>query len=167
MYGSAKQMLMEGDNLLYHFTTAEALFKILKQMRIRLSTFDNLNDLNEVDMCCKSTDGGFDLIKLREYIKTKGRLISFSQKRKPTYRSTINLPRMWAQYANNCEGVCIVINKQAFEAENKNALNGKRYSFSKVKYKNKLKQCEIKPQDNVEDFAWNNKKTLLCQKICL
>lgn len=167
-YGSKEQIkiIKEGNNLLYHYTSATSLIKILQQMRLRLSTFDKLNDLNEVDMCVKV--GGFAPINLIRYIKKNSRLISFScnkVKGGRILKKAINLPSMWAHYADNNQGACIVLNKKKFIKENKKALKGKFFRFYLVTYKSCLKECDVKcVEDKFESFVKGNMKLLLCQK---
>ena len=50
------------------------------------------------------------------------------------------LPRMWAQYASNHEGICFIVNKHKFDEKLKNLLYCRQ---SKVKYENYFKPFSI------------------------
>ena len=87
MYGIDKNMIFTNPNCptgrdrhLYHFTTAKSLMLILKPMSLKLSKFQNLNDLNETNPCCNWSDNGLSKIKVRKYIEEhyKFSLIYFS-----------------------------------------------------------------------------------------
>jgi len=127
------------DGLLYHFTKAESLFKILENMTLKLSPFnDDLNDLNEIDLNCYYTDSILNLSHKR-YVKEHCRLTCFCQNYKvsdsPFVEGDYNHPRMWAQYADNNKGVCIIIDEDKFLEINEEILQDKFYTFENIEYK--------------------------------
>lgn len=106
--------------LLYHYTGPEKLLKILESLQLKFSKFDNLNDLNEIEVNFQITDFKFE-INIQEYIIQKCRLISFSKdyiKGHFIEEWGINHPRMWAQYADNNKGACIVLNEEKLLEKN-------------------------------------------------
>lgn len=38
------------DNWLFHYTTADSFFKIIKSLKLRTSRLEKLNDLNEINV---------------------------------------------------------------------------------------------------------------------
>jgi hypothetical protein len=71
-----------------------------------------------------------------KYIKEKCRIICFSQNYDVNGfgQEGTNHPAMWAHYADNSNGVCIVIDKEAFIAKNKNILEKHFCKFEDVEY---------------------------------
>lgn len=125
------------DGYLYHFTTAESLIKILSDMTLNASLISRMNDLNECDIDL-NIPNSIDRLKIKKYIQNHIRLISFT---KNFLIGTIcqygyNHPRMWAQYANNNSGACIVIKEINLLNVNKELLNGLKYRINDVKYEN-------------------------------
>lgn len=142
------------NNLLYHFTTADSLLKILSNMTLKFSTFTNLNDLNEADINCEWSDS-FNHIKIKRHIQEHCKLISFSQNyiyNKVFYEAGYNHPRMWAQYASNNTGVCIVINEKKLREINKKNLVGIFYKLESVNYDHLLYDKTIKDKADARNF---------------
>ncbi|MCQ2258752.1 MAG: DUF2971 domain-containing protein [Bacteroidaceae bacterium] len=108
------------DSIIYHYTKAESLIKILENMSLRPSLFNRLNDLSEgkVNWLCYDFDTVSNQLSFEDdFIPNNCGLISFtSNYTKGIYGSgTIvsgaNRPRMWAQYAENNYGACIAFRK--------------------------------------------------------
>ena len=104
-----------------------------------------------------------------KFIKEKCHLLCFSQ----NYdicgfgHEGTNHPAMWAHYAENSKGVCIVIDKEAFIKKNKAILDSHFYKFEDVEYGlfNTPKDVEIKYEANTpEEFIMNNWKALFFLK---
>ncbi len=142
------------NNLLYHFTTADSLLKILSNMKLKFSTFDNLNDLNETDINCNSSDSS-NYIRIKRYIQEHCKLICFSKNyvlKKKIFEAGYNHPRMWAQYADNNTGACIVIDeKKLIEINDKN-LFGIFNKLESVKYDHFLYNKTIKDNADARNF---------------
>lgn len=118
--------------LLCHFTSAKSFFSILRSMTLRTSSFANLNDLNEGNMFNHDL-GDFCLsLDVQNFINTQCRILSFTH----GYDSQdlVNHPSMWAHYADNCKGVCIVIDKERFIEENKEIFDKCFYKFEEIEY---------------------------------
>lgn len=153
-YGTDKVPKLD-DSFLYHFTTGDSLMKIVENMTLRLSSFNLLNDLNETDVCCERS-GGMDVIEIQTFIKERCGLICFTQNYKHKghqfCQSGCNHPRMWAQYANNSHGACIVINEQEFRRRNKEVLDGKFRKIENVNYSLSLHNKHIITHSEPEKF---------------
>lgn len=133
------------DGSLFHFTKAESLIKIIENMTLRLSSFDKLNDLNEIELNCNYTDSILNL-KHKNHIIEYCKLLSFSQNYISNIGSTnagYNHPRMWAQYAENNGGACIVIDEEKFIQINQNILKNTFYIIEDVSYNELLYNSEV------------------------
>lgn len=142
------------NNLLYHFTTTDSLLKILSNMTLKLSTFANLNDLNEADINCDWSDS-FNHIKIKDFIQKQCKLISFSQNyvyNEVYHEAGYNHPRMWAQYANNNTGVCIVLDEKKFKEINYKNLVGVFNKLESVDYNHILYDKTIKDKADPRNF---------------
>ena len=103
-----------GDGLLFHFTKAESFFKIMEDMTLLPSSFEKLNDLNEGNIHNMGMNRNFMVMyNAEKCIKEKCHIISFSQNYEINGYCIegTNHPAMWGHYADNSNGVCIVINK--------------------------------------------------------
>lgn len=154
------------DKYLYHFTTAESLMKILESMSLRLSEFKNLNDLNETNPCCNWNDHGLSKIKIHKYIEEQCKLLCFSQNYWENNRiySGINHPRMWAQYAGNNTGACIIIDEPLFIERNKKILRGKSYIIDNVEYTTRAYNKHITISSDTEESIKQYYKQILFKK---
>lgn len=157
------------DGFLYHFTTADSLLKIVEHMTLQLSSFTLLNDLNETEVNCERS-GGMDVINVQNFIKEHCGLICFTQNYKqqdnPFCQSGCNHPRMWAQYADNNQGACVVINEAAFKKRNKEVLHGKFFKIENVDYSLTLYNKWIQTNGEPEKFIKENWKHLFFNKYC-
>lgn len=118
---------MINNEYLYHFTSSENLIRILETMSLKLSDFKKLNDLNENNIPHYYFINGRRLAQTKNYIKNHCKILCFSQDYLYKHRllSGINHPRMWAQYAQNSTGACIIINENLFLKQNENILKTK------------------------------------------
>lgn len=155
------------DGFLYHFTTAESLFKIVGNMTLRLSSFTLLNDLNEVELNCER-GWGMDVINIQNFIREHCRLICFTQNYiqdgHSFCQSGCNHPRMWAQYADNSKGACIVINEKEFLKRNQKILASKFYRIDNVRYPLSLYNKDIKTHEDEKMFIMENYDHLFFNK---
>lgn len=128
------------DKYLYHYTNVEKASKILFNGSLRFSSIVNTNDTVEAkvkinfegdevkDFANKQQKINNYMKKYNEYMQ----LLCFckdQEKDAPVYKKDndlyfvdmmgrgFSLPRMWAQYADNNKGVCLIIDKSAFEKE--------------------------------------------------
>lgn len=67
-----------GDGALFHFTKADSFFKILEDLTLLPSSFDNLNDLNEGNIHNMGMNKNFMVMyNAEKYIKERCHIISF------------------------------------------------------------------------------------------
>lgn len=134
---------------MYHYTSVDTLIKyILPQKRLRFSRLDATNDPEERKwhICTGLNDAGVGDAEYLEFFKNaayisclialNARVLCFSQDNdedeiecmgRPYTGKGFARPRMWAQYAENHTGVCLVFDKKkvvdAFNEANKNVLH--------------------------------------------
>ena len=165
-----EELPYRGDGALFHFTKFESFLKILEDMTLLPSSFGNLNDMNEGDVNNMNMNNNFLVMyNAEKYIKDRCRILSFSQ----NYdiggfgQEGTNHPAMWAHYAENSNGVCIVLDKDAFVKKNKEVLGKHFYKFEDIVY-----DIFNTPNDEVinykantpEEFIMNNWKALFFMK---
>lgn len=159
-----------GDGALFHFTSFKSFLKILNDLTLKPSSFDKLNDLNEGNIGNMNMDENFMVMYgADKYIKKKCHLLCFTQNYNihGICQEGTNHPAMWAHYADNSNGVCIVIDKKAFIKKNKPILNSHFNKFKNVKY-----SYFNTPNDNyinkraktAQDFIKNNWEALFFLK---
>lgn len=143
----------QGDGALFHFTSLKSFANILEDMTLQLSSFENLNDLNEGNVHNMNMNENFEVMyQAKDYIKKHCHILSFSQNYNICgyEQEGSNHPAMWAHYAENSNGVCIVLDKETFIKKNKNILNSHFYRFEDVLY-------DIFNTPNVESINYNEK----------
>lgn len=119
-------------NLLCHFTSAKSFFSILRSMSLKTSPFENLNDLNEGNVFNHDIGDTCLSIDVQSYINSQCRILSFTHSNDS--QELVNHPSMWAHYADNCKGVCIIIDKERFVEENKDIIDTHFCKFEEIKY---------------------------------
>lgn len=159
-----------GDGALFHYTKFSSFLTILEDMTLLPSSFGNLNDMNEGNVCNMNMNENFMVMyNAEKYIKERCHLLCFSQNYNICgfgHEGT-NHPAMWAHYADNSNGVCIVIDKEAFIEKNKTILDSHFYKLEDVEYSlfNTPKDSEINYKANTpEEFIMNNWKALFFMK---
>lgn len=154
------------DKFLYHFTRAKSLIKILENMALKMSSFENLNDLNEKEVNFILHDWRNEL-KIAKYITKYCHLISFTQNyitEKSHCECGCNHPRMWAQYADNNKGACIVINEEKFIELNRPILNTIFWKIENVKYKSYISNEDSIESSDPKVFLEKNYKKIFFEK---
>ncbi len=157
------------DDLLFHYTSLNAACSILSSNKLRLSNLKNLNDplefcrLNcfsfnglEIDAMKKAVKELYESLKERE---NKVRLLSFCRdfftegewdnKNNQSFSSNLIFKgwartRMWAQYADNHRGVCLVFDKSEISEKFKELQNNhtKILEPQKITYTNDFSKVE-------------------------
>lgn len=168
LYGIKEPSL--DDDVLYHFTTADSFFKILESMSLKSSDFSKLNDLNEGNLRNGNMSNACLDISVGKALCEKGTLLCFTKNfeihehNDKILCTGINHPRMWAQYADNNNGVCIAINKEKFLEDNKELLKDKFHKLENIDYQPvlslKFNECCI----GADDFIEKNWRELLYLK---
>lgn len=142
------------SDMIYHYTSVDTLIKyILPQNSLRFSHLSSTNDpeeskyhiLDYIDDVSIGPDYFMDNLNKRRDI-SKGitqniRLICFSQDDADFYignglysNKGYARPRMWAQYAKNHQGVCLVFNKERIIDIFKNSFSDKQTFYGDVSY---------------------------------
>lgn len=127
-----------GDGALFHFTKYDSFLKILEDLTLLPSSFKNLNDMNEGNVSNMNMDENFMVMyNAEKFINEHCHILSFSQNYDISgyEHEGTNHPAMWAHYADNCNGVCVVIDKESFINKNKKVLDSHFYKFEDVEYK--------------------------------
>lgn len=135
-YATQKQV-EENKKYIYHYTNAKSFWKILHTMSLKLSKFEGSNDLNEANLA--NVDRIHDVLMLKaleSFIGERCSYLSFVQDGNIEMGEPegTNHPRMWSQYAQNGEGVCLVLDKEKFLNINKKELCNKFHKLESVKY---------------------------------
>lgn len=119
---------------LYHYTSVEKAIKILYYETLQFSSITTTNDIFEQKPKLSFEDSDIEISikakKIQNYFnkqRNRVKILCFSQDNQkiikdenlPKDKQLANvigrgfaLPRMWAQYASNSEGVCFIINKE-------------------------------------------------------
>ena len=124
-----------GDGTLYHYTKFDSFLKILDSMTLRSSPLSKMNDLNEADLSGIDWSKEFLVMyNAQKYIRTQCSVISFSQNYEveSICREGANNPAMWAYYAENSGGVCIVLDRDALIENNHDSLKDVFYVLEDV-----------------------------------
>ena len=159
-----------GDGTLFHFTSWKNFQLIMNALSFLPSSFGNLNDLNEANVNnMNMTENFMVMYDAEKYIKERCHLLCFSQNYEINGigQEGSNHPAMWAHYAENSDGVCIVIDKEKFIKTNRQILDTHYYQFEDVSYSiiNTLDDEEIDYKvETPEEFIKNNWKGLFFLK---
>lgn len=159
-----------GDGALFHYTKFESFLKILEDLTLLPSSFGKMNDMNEGNVSNMNMNENFKVMyDAEKYINERCHILSFSQNYDEYgfVQEGTNHPAMWAHYADNSNGVCIVIDKEAFMSKNKKVLDAHFYKFEDVEYDifNTPNDDKINYKaDTPEEFIKNNWKTLFFLK---
>lgn len=169
LYGSY-EIPSTDDGALFHYTKFESFLKIIESMTLRSSPLYKMNDLNEANI--NSLDWNKDfllMIEAEKYVKERCSVISFS---KNYMAGTIcqegsNHPAMWAHYAEDSNGVCIVLDKDSLLEKNNELLAQRFHCLEPVNY---CLHCAPKDEiaeesySGVSDFVRRNYKELFYKK---
>ena len=132
--------LYMGDNWLFHYTTAESFFKIIKSLKLKTSRLEKLNDLNEINDEAYSMMLMPEMVKYKEYVEKKCSVACFSHHTLYPYKNQGYFlipgccnPSMWAHYAGNVSGVCLCLDRNKLNKENKEIF-GENIELQEVRY---------------------------------
>jgi hypothetical protein len=135
-------------SLLLHFTTTEKL-KLILHNGIRFGNMTNTNDIfeksdliDEIQLDKQISDMEFSYVD-RELIskvnyKDFYKLLCFTLvdgcSEPSNIKYFINKPIMWANYADNYQGACLILDKNKFEKSLNEKLNPDRFFHKKIQY---------------------------------
>lgn len=132
--------LSMGDSWLFHYTTAEGFFKIIKSLKLKTSRLEKLNDLNEINNEAYSMMPIPEMVKYKEYVERRCSVACFSHHTLYPYRDHGYFlvpgccnPSMWAHYAGNVSGVCLCLDRNKLYQENKEIF-GEKVELQEVRY---------------------------------
>lgn len=161
---NSEKLYEENSDIIYHFTSFGNLMKILLGKNLLLSPFCKSNDPKESNIGKMIFNGSFMIDKsISKYLESNYKQCSFcgNYKIEDKCMSGIDHPRMWAQYAENHSGGCIVLNKKRLISNNK--LD--EIFFKKVSYVNVIKDlCLQSNGENYIEFIEKNKDVLFFEK---
>lgn len=151
-------------NFLYHFTDIEKVIKILYGDSLKFSkictTNDTLESKPKMDIPANQENDLFEIIRhLRDINKRHVQILCFT---KDVVRKSTNcvsgkkvytdysgrgfaLPRMWAQYARNNTGVCLVFDKNLLIELIQNSLGISLIHHGSVQYVSKFENFKYNP----------------------
>ena len=169
LYGSYElPSPVDGD--LFHYTKFESFLKIIETMTLRSSPLCKMNDLNEANIDSLDWDTDFlMMIQAQKYVKEQCSIISFTKNYMtgPICEEGSNHPALWAHYAEDSNGVCIVLDKGSLLEINKKQLAKLFYKMAPIDY-----SIHCAPDDeimkksfaDVTDFVQSNYKVLFFKK---
>mgnify|MGYP000159936606 FL=1 len=150
------------NGYLYHFTNIESAIKILNNGTLKFSKLSYANDTLESKpkIIFLGLENYKDAIELRKHVVELNtnmlQLLCFTMdypKRSEDVSDSIkygdysgrgfSLPRMWAQYAENNLGICLVFKRKAISQLIKNTLGSSLIYEDKIEYKNQFQEVEI------------------------
>lgn len=148
-----------GDGALFHYTRFERCLEILDNLTLRPSSFGGLNDMNEGNVNNMNMNENFMVMyDAEKYINERCRLLCFTQNYdiEGYGQEGTNHPAMWGHYADNSNGVCIVIDKEAFIKKNQAILDSHFYRFDDVEY-----NIFNTPQDDKINYTAKNARDFI------
>lgn len=169
LYGNT-ELPSQNDGALFHYTKFENFLKIIETMTLRSSPLCKMNDLNEANI--HSLDWNTDFLMMynaQEYVKENCSVISFLKNYMtgPICEEGTNHPAMWAHYAENSNGVCIVIDKDIFLNLNRELLMKFFYKIEPVHYSLHCAPDDIIVEghyESVSEFVQKNYRELFFKK---
>lgn len=163
------------DEYLYHFTSIDKAVLILDSDSLRLSKITSMNDTLEAKpkMSKKNISSNgtvkriFDEINKinKNFIQlicfTKDTIVEKVAKDQITVLTDYSgrgfaLPRMWAQYAHNNDGVCFVFNKSVLLSATHKQLGGNLISEGDIKYVSQYTPFNFNYEDSLQFLINNN-----------
>ena len=136
--GNTSEVLSLNDGALFHYTKFESFLEIIESMTLRTSPLCRMNDLNEANIDDLDWGSGFlKMIEAERYVKERCSIISFTK----NYRTGSfcqngsNHPAMWAHYAEDSNGVCLVLDKHILDLLNRETLKGVFHKTGMVIYR--------------------------------
>ena len=158
------------DGALFHYTTFESFLTIIDTMTLRSSPLCRMNDLNEANI--NELDWGDEFLKMidaEQYIKEKCSVICFTKNYRtgPICQEGSNHPAMWAHYAEDSNGVCLVLDKHLVLKLNRDNLKGIFHKTGVVKYRHNCSPDDSVMQyvgSSASEFVQKNYKELFYKK---
>lgn len=168
------------EQYLYHYTTLEtAIEKILYEGKLRLSPFEQTNDPRESQRWGLSSkydlDFYYSVSKFIQLINEdrlkRCKVLCLTQddmehKRLGYGRRGFARARMWAQYAGNHRGICLVFDTQHLDSEIKRTLGSKGKLYKGiVKYTDSIDGVETATTFKLEELLQDQMETIVKHHI--
>lgn len=161
---------LDSSKYFYHYTSINKAIKILYGNCLKFSKLNNLNDTLEwkPKISNKSFTDPNEFNRALNYFEKIGnndlQLLCFSMDSDKDFNDSIDietrftdysgrgfaLPRMWAQYADNNNGVCLIFERRSMKNAISSALGPMLLFDNPVRYVNKFKNI------NLDDSEMNN-----------
>ena len=169
LYGSY-EMQSPDDGALFHYTKLDSFLKIVETMTLRSSPLCKMNDLNEANL--NSLDWNADFMMMftaEKYVKEQCSVICFTKNYMtgPICEEGSNHPALWAHYAEDSNGVCIVLDKESLLELNKKKLSNLFYKMESVDYNIHCAPDDTimkKRYSDIQDFVRTNYKEFFFKK---
>lgn len=158
------------DGALFHYTKFDSFIEIIKSMTLKSSPLSKMNDLNEASIEFIDRNKNFLFhLKAEKYIKNDCSVICFTRNYMSGEICELggNHPAMWAHYADDSNGVCIVLDENSLIENNKDLLANIFHKLEDVHYVlNCSPDNRIVEHDylNVSDFLTENYRELFFKK---
>ncbi len=125
------------DGALFHYTKFDSFLKIIETMTLRSTPLAKMNDLNEASV--EFVDWNKDFLFLNnveKHIKNNCSIICFTRNYMNGEICELggNHPAMWAHYAEDSNGVCIVLDEKSLIENNKALLADVFFRLQDVEY---------------------------------
>ena len=169
LYGSYEMQSLN-DGVLFHYTKLDNFLKIIETMTLRSSPLCKMNDLNEANLNSLDWNADFMMMfKAEKYVKEQCSVISFTNNYMtgPICEEGSNHPALWAHYAEDSNGVCIVLDKESLLEINEKKLSKLFYQLGPVDYSIHCAPDDMimnKHYRDVKDFVRTNYKELFFKK---
>lgn len=158
------------DGELFHYTKFERFKEIIETMTLRSSPLYRMNDLNEASVRFLDWTKDFPLMyDADKYIKQDCSVLCFTRNFMDgsVCQSGGNHPALWAHYAENSKGVCVVLNEKVLMEKNKELLSKYFHKLEEVKYCHNCSPDDSimeKAYSSVSEFVQDNYKELFFKK---
>lgn len=172
------------DGYLYHFTSIEKAALILDSKSLKFSKITSTNDTLEAKpkMSYKNISSNENLKKIFDEINKINRkyiqLLCFSKDNKIEKKSNSQitslsdysgrgfaLPRMWAQYAHNNDGVCFVFNKSTLLRTIHNELGANLICENNINYVSQYTPFDFDYEEAFEFLLNTNSEMTKCMRF--
>lgn len=170
LYGVRDNLSID-DGELFHYTKFDKLLTILESMTLRSSPLVRMNDLNEARVNELDWGGEADrMLEVEHYIQNECSIICFAKNYSVGANRVegSNHPAMWAHYADDSNGACIVLDKTALIEINRGRLQDVFYKIEPVSYEivSAPDVDAVSTQDfsSVSVFVHNNYRELFFKK---
>lgn len=165
-----KELPEVDDGALFHYTNFDSFLKIIETMTLKSSPLAKMNDLNEASVEFVDWNRNFLLLlKAEKHIKNDCSVICFTRNYMSEGICQLggNHPAMWAHYADDSKGVCIVLDEKTLMENNKDLLSEYFHKIEEVCYCHNCSPDDSIVEDeysNVSDFLQKNYQELFFKK---